>query len=109
MWTCEFLFVNSAIKQLRWQSTYVLCVHSCNFYIFIERILCICINIYKKYWEWIKVISDFHNHHGVLQANDKSNNSPQGGPRQRAEALAALTSAFNPANNVCIGVHNYIL
>lgn len=33
------------------------------------------------------------------EANDKSSNSPQGGPRQRAEALAALTSAFNPSGN----------
>lgn len=33
------------------------------------------------------------------EANDKSSTSPQSGPRQRAEALAALTSAFNPTNN----------
>ncbi|ONK78389.1 uncharacterized protein A4U43_C02F18270 [Asparagus officinalis] len=35
----------------------------------------------------------------AAESNDKSNNSPQGGPRQRAEALAALTSAFNPSSN----------
>ncbi|KAJ6850862.1 villin-2 [Iris pallida] len=33
------------------------------------------------------------------ESNDKSSNSNHGGPTQRASALAALSSAFNPSNN----------
>lgn len=33
-----------------------------------------------------------------LDLQDKSNGSSEGGPRQRAEALAALTSAFNSSS-----------
>lgn len=34
----------------------------------------------------------------MLQSPDKSNGSSQGGPTQRASALAALSSAFNPSS-----------
>jgi len=34
----------------------------------------------------------------LLQSQDKSNGSNQGGPTQRASALAALSSAFNPSS-----------
>lgn len=33
-----------------------------------------------------------------MQSHSKSNGSDQGGPTQRASALAALSSAFNPSS-----------
>lgn len=33
-----------------------------------------------------------------MQSQDRSNGSNQGGPTQRASAMAALTSAFNPSS-----------
>ena len=34
----------------------------------------------------------------IMQSHDRSNGSNQGGPTQRASAMAALTSAFNPSS-----------
>lgn len=53
-------------------------------HIWIYEVICNCFFSYYNYL--------------LLQSNDKSKSSGNGGPTQRASALAALSSAFNPSS-----------